>query len=143
MVLQMPLLWAVFLVFRNTIQLRQAPFMLWINDLSSPDTIAQLPFSLPLLGSELHIIPLVMGATMLIQQKMTMTDPKQKAMMYFMPLFLTVLFYNFPSGLNIYYTLFNIFTIVQQRLTTDQSLRQPVAVDKQAVKGKPRKGSKQ
>jgi len=124
MLLQMPLLWSVFLVFRNTIQLRQASFMLWINDLSSPDTITNLPFSLPMLGSELHVIPLIMGVTMLFQQKMTMTDPKQKAMLYFMPLFLTVLFYNFPSGLNIYYTLFNIFTIVQQRITPDRKVEE-------------------
>ncbi|MBN1155087.1 membrane protein insertase YidC [candidate division KSB1 bacterium] len=142
MLLQMPLLWSVFLVFRNTIQLRQASFVLWIDDLSSPDTIAQLPFSLPLLGSELHIIPLIMGVTMFMQQKMTMTDPKQKAMMYFMPLFLTVLFYSFPSGLNIYYTLFNIFTIIQQRLTTDGNVSQPVAIEKTTGKARSAKKSK-
>ncbi|MBD3290139.1 membrane protein insertase YidC, partial [candidate division KSB1 bacterium] len=117
--LQMPLLWAIFLVFRNTIQLRQAEFIWWINDLSSPDTIL-LPFSMPLIGNELHIIPLLMGATMFIQQRMTMKDPKQKAMVYFMPIFLTFIFYNFPSGLNLYYTLFNLFSMLQQKLTSDK-----------------------
>jgi len=118
--LQMPLLWAIFLVFRNTIQLRQAPFILWINDLSSPDTIL-IPFTLPLIGNSIHIIPILMGITMFIQQKMTMKDPKQKAMVYFMPIFLTFIFYNFPSGLNLYYTLFNIFSMIQQKITPDRS----------------------
>lgn len=117
--LQMPLLWSIFLVFRNTIQLRQAPFVLWIKDLSSPDTIL-LPFSFPLFGNALHIIPLVMGATMFLQQKITMKDPKQKAMVYFMPIFLTFIFYNFPSGLNLYYTLFNIFSVIQQRIISEK-----------------------
>lgn len=120
MLLQMPLLWSIFLVFRNTIQLRQEPFILWIKDLSAPDTIATLPFSLPFLGSELHIIPLLMGATMFLQQKMTMRDPKQKAMVYIMPLFLTFIFYSFPSGLNLYYTLFNVFSMLQQKFTPDR-----------------------
>lgn len=117
--LQMPLLWSIFLVFRNTIQLRHAEFIWWINDLSSPDTIL-LPFSLPLIGNSLHIIPLLMGATMFFQQKMTMKDPKQKAMVYLMPIFLTFIFYNFPSGLNLYYTLFNLFSMLQQRITPDK-----------------------
>ena len=117
--LQMPLLWSIFLVFRNTIQLRHAAFVWWINDLSSPDTIL-LPFSLPLIGNSLHVIPLLMGATMFVQQKMTMKDPKQKAMVYFMPIFLTFIFYNFPSGLNLYYTLFNLFSMLQQKITTDK-----------------------
>jgi len=117
--LQMPLLWSIFLVFRNTIQLRQAPFVLWINDLSSPDTIL-LPFTLPFIGNALHIIPLFMGATMFFQQKMTMKDPKQKAMVYFMPIFLTFIFYSFPSGLNLYYTLFNLFSMIQQKITPEK-----------------------
>ncbi|MEE4312012.1 MAG: membrane protein insertase YidC [candidate division KSB1 bacterium] len=120
MLLQMPLLWSIFLVFRNTIQLRQEPFILWIKDLSAPDTIATLPFSLPFLGADLHIIPLLMGATMFLQQKMTMRDPKQKAMVYIMPLFLTFIFYSFPSGLNLYYTLFNVFSMLQQKFTPDR-----------------------
>ena len=117
--LQMPLLIAIFYVFRNTIQLRQEPFIWWIKDLSSPDTIL-LPFSLPLIGNALHIIPLFMGATMFFQQKMTMKDPKQKAMVYMMPIFLTFIFYKFPSGLNLYYTLFNVFSIIQQKLVSDK-----------------------
>jgi YidC/Oxa1 family membrane protein insertase len=65
-----------------------------------------------------NILPLFMGATMLIQQKMSTTDPKQKAMVYMMPIFLTLLFNSFPSGLNLYYALFNIMSIIQQKISS-------------------------
>lgn len=113
--LQLPLLWAIFIVFRNTIELRDASFIWWIKDLSVPDTIMQLPFTIPFYGDLVNILPIVMGVSMFIQQKMTMKDPKQKAMVYFMPIFLTLLFNSFPSGLNLYYSLFNLFQIVQQK----------------------------
>ncbi len=115
MLLQMPLLVALFTVFRSTIQLRGEPFILWIQDLSLPDTLS-LGFSLPLFGDSIHILPFFMGATMIWQSKMTMTDPKQKMMMYFMPVFLIFIFYSFPSGLNLYYAVFNLLSMVQTRL---------------------------
>ena len=59
-----------------------------------------------------------MGVTMFFQQKMTVTDPKQKMMVYFMPIFLTLLFNSFPAGLNLYYALFNFLTILQQKYLT-------------------------
>jgi len=59
-----------------------------------------------------------MGVTMILQQKMTVTDPKQKAMVYMMPALMIFMFYSFPSGLNLYYTIFNILTIVQQKYLT-------------------------
>ena len=116
MVLQMPLLIALFNVFRSTIELRGASFIWWITDLARPDTVAVLPFTIPLYGNTLNILPLFMGVTMFIQQKISMKDPKQKAMVYFMPLFLTLLFNSFPSGLNLYYALFNILSIMQEKL---------------------------
>lgn len=115
MVLQMPLLYALFIIFRSTIELRQAPFFGWIKDLSAPDTVFHLPVSLPLYGSSVCVLPLVMGATMLIQQAMTNKDPKQKAMVYMMPIIMTLAFNSFPSGLNLYYTLFNVWSILQQK----------------------------
>lgn len=125
--LQMPLLWALFIVFRSTIELRQQGF-LWIADLSGPDTIANLPFSIPIYGNSFNILPLMMGLTMLLQQKLSVTDPKQKAMVYIMPIFMTLLFNNFPSGLNLYYTLFNILSIFQQKfLTGSKSKNLPAA----------------
>ena len=120
MVIQMPLLFGLFIIFRTTIELRGQGFVFWITDLSAPDTIYTFPggFSLPLYGNTVNILPLVMGVTMFFQQKMTVTDPKQKMMVYFMPIFLTLLFNSFPAGLNLYYALFNFLTILQQKYLT-------------------------
>lgn len=111
MILQLPLLWALFTVFRSTIEFRGAYFVGWIKDLSGPDTLLTLPF----LNIPLNILPLFMGITMFLQQKATASDPKQKAMVYIMPGVLTFFFYNFPSGLNLYYALFNLLSIIQQK----------------------------
>jgi YidC/Oxa1 family membrane protein insertase len=124
MLLQLPLLGALFIVFRSTIQLRGASFIPgWIDDLSSADTIFTLPFSLPLYGDQFNILPILMAGTMMFQSKMTMQDPKQKAMVYLMPIFMLLIFNQFPSGLNLYYTMFNVLTIFQQKFTdgTDKS----------------------
>ena len=120
LLLQMPLLFALFQVFRSTIELRNAPFVFWINDLSSPDIIYHLPFSLPVYGGHIAVLPLIMGITMFLQQKMmpTQASGQQKFMSYFMTGFFILLFNNFPSGLNLYYTLFNVFTILQQKFLT-------------------------
>jgi YidC/Oxa1 family membrane protein insertase len=118
MLLQLPLLGALFIVFRSTIQLRGASFIPgWIDDLSSADTIFTLPFSLPLYGDQFNILPILMAGTMMFQSKMTMQDPKQKAMVYIMPIFMLLIFNQFPSGLNLYYTMFNVLTIIQQKFT--------------------------
>ena len=118
--LQMPLLFALFQVFRSTIELRGAPFVLWIKDLSAPDAIINLPFHIPIYGGHIAVLPILMGVTMFIQQKMmpTQVSGQQKFMSYFMTGFFTLLFNNFPSGLNLYYTLFNALTIVQQKFFT-------------------------
>lgn len=114
MLLQLPILYALFGVFNSTIELRHVSF-LWIKDLSAPDVIANLPFKIPIFGiSQISGLALLMGITMFIQQKMTITDPKQKAMVYVMPVMLTLLFFSFPAGLNLYYFMFNLFSITQQ-----------------------------
>lgn len=118
--LQMPLLFSLFQVFRSTIELRGAPFVLWIKDLSSPDSIVDLPFTIPVYGDHIAVLPILMGITMFLQQKMmpTQASGQQKYMSYFMTIFFTLLFNNFPSGLNLYYTLFNLLTILQQKYLT-------------------------
>ena len=113
LLLQMPILYALWAVLRTAIDLRQAPFMLWIHDLSLPDSIFTMPF--PILGiSHISGLALAMGVTMFFQQKLTITDPKQKAMVYMMPVMFTLMFSNFPSGLNLYYFMFNLLSIGQQ-----------------------------
>jgi len=118
--IQMPLLFSLFQVFRSTIELRGAPFVWWIRDLSAPDIIFSLPFSVPLYGSGVAVLPLLMGITMFLQQKMmpTQASGQQKVMSYFMTGFFILLFNGFPSGLNLYYTLFNVLTILQQKYLT-------------------------
>jgi YidC/Oxa1 family membrane protein insertase len=115
LLLQMPILFALYSVFQASIELRQAGFFLWITDLSVPDIAFTLPFTIPLLGmNEMSGLALAMGATMFIQQKMTVTDPRQKALVWMMPIMMTLLFNSLPSGLNLYYFVFNLLSIGQQ-----------------------------
>jgi len=115
MLLQMPIFIALWGLFQAAIELRQQPFIFWINDLSAPDIIYNLGFKLPLFGiQEISGLALLMGVTTFLQQKMTVKDPKQQALVYMMPIMLTILFMTFPSGLNLYYFMFNVFSIGQQ-----------------------------
>jgi len=116
MLLQMPLLIALYTVFRSTIQLRGAMFIPGlVNDLSRADTLFVLPFTLPFYGDHFNLLPIIMAITMFFQSKMTMQDPKQKAMLYIMPVFMLAIFNKFPSGLNLYYIMFNVLTVLQQK----------------------------
>jgi len=113
--LQMPIFIALWGLLQAAIELRQQPFVLWINDLSVPDVIYDLGFKLPLFGiQEISGLALLMGITTFFQQKMSIKDPKQQALVYMMPIMLTILFMTFPSGLNLYYFMFNVFSIAQQ-----------------------------
>ena len=115
LLLQMPILYALWAVLRTAIDLRQANFFLWITDLSMPDVIVSLPFKIPLFNvDQFSGLAILMGITMFIQQKLTLTDPRQKAMVYMMPVMFTFMFSGFPSGLNLYYFMFNLLSILQQ-----------------------------
>ena len=121
MVLQMPLLFSLFLVFRSTIEFRGAYFFGWIKDLSLPDTIFSLPFHIPIYGDQVAFLPILLGISMFLTQKMSMsgmqgTAPgQQKYMMYFMSGFFFLIFNSFPSGLNLYYLIYNILNYLQQK----------------------------
>ena len=115
--LPMPILYGMFIVFGATIEFRNANFIFWINDLSLPEIFFTLPFQIPLYGANVGLMPIIMGLTMYLQMKETASgDPNQKMMLYFMPVFLTVLFNNLSSGLILYYTVGNFYRIVQQRM---------------------------
>jgi YidC/Oxa1 family membrane protein insertase len=118
----MPLLYGLFIVFRSTIELRRAPFALWIQDLSMPDYIAHLPFAIPMYGSAIAILPIAMGITQFLMSKSMITDPKQKMTVYFMPVFMVLIFNSLPSGLNMYYALFNLWSYLQQVMMKKQGL---------------------
>jgi len=105
---QMPIFFALYQVFSSAIELRQTPF-LWITDLSQPDTVMVGGFAL-------HLLPLLMAASMFIQQKMTMKDPKQAFLVYLMPVMMIFFFWGISSGLVLYWTTFNVLTIAQQWL---------------------------
>lgn len=116
MLLQLPLLYALFIVFRSTIEFRQAPFVFWIHDLSLPDYVFTLPFALPIYGSQFAVLPVFMAVTTYFQSKATMTDPNQKMLLYMMPVMMLLFFNGFPSGLTLYYTLFNVWTMLQMKI---------------------------
>jgi len=121
LLLQMPIFFALFNVLRNTIELRGAPFALWMDDLSSPDVLFDFGFSIPFIGSEFHLLPLLMGGAMVLQTKMGASPTGEaapaaqtKMMTTMMPIMFTFFFYHMPSGLVLYWIVNNILTIVQQ-----------------------------
>ena len=125
MLIQMPLLYSLFVVFRTTIELRSEPFVFWIQDLSVPDYVFELPFHIPIYGSQVAVLPIFMVISMFLQQKMmtggAVQQPQQKTMQYIMIPVFFLIFNGFPSGLNLYYTLFNILTILQQKFITEKN----------------------
>jgi YidC/Oxa1 family membrane protein insertase len=99
MLIQLPVFWALFSTLRNTFELRHAPWMGWVTDLSAHD-----PY---------YVLPILMGGGMFVQQKMTMSsmDPTQKQMMYMMPIIFTFIFLKMPAGLVIYWLTNSLLTI--------------------------------
>ena len=127
LLLQMPILFALYAVFRSSIELRHASFLWWIHDLSIPDSIMRLPFTIPFFGiTEVSGLALLMGIAMFLQQKMTVTDPRQKTMVWMMPILMTLMFNSLPSGLNLYYFVFNLLSIGQQMWINKQHGNEPL-----------------
>jgi len=124
MLLQMPILFAMFDMFRNHFDLRGAMFIPgWIEDLSRPDVIWDFsPFTIPVLGwTALRILPFLMVGTQILTSVMTQkttasANPQGKWLTYLLPLVFFFFFYNQPSGLVIYWTLNNVITAVQQHV---------------------------
>ncbi|MDZ4200052.1 MAG: membrane protein insertase YidC, partial [Kiritimatiellia bacterium] len=119
MIIQIPVFIALFVVLRSAIELRFAPF-LWIHDLSEPENL--LPGALPFV-SGLNLLPLIMTAVQIWQQKLTPAagDPAQQKMMTFMPILMLVFFYNFASGLVLYWTTNQMLMIVQLLIQKNRS----------------------
>jgi YidC/Oxa1 family membrane protein insertase len=119
MVVQIPIFYALYLTLQYSVELQGAPFMLWINDLSKKD-----PY---------YVLPILMGISMLIQQKMTPTvgDPRQAQIMLIMPVVFTFMFLEFPTGLVLYWLVNNCLSIGQQYLI-DRSVAAGKAVEREA-----------
>ncbi|PMP68207.1 MAG: membrane protein insertase YidC [Thermodesulfobacterium geofontis] len=116
--IQIPIFIAFYKVLLMAIELRHAPFMLWIDDLSAPERLYIGNFHIPYLGG-IPLLTILMGASMFVQQKLSpsTTDPFQNRLMLLMPLFFIILFINFPSGLVLYWFVNNILSIIQQYFT--------------------------
>jgi len=118
MVVQLPVFFALYRMLYQAIELRHAPFFLWIDDLSAPDRLFRFDFAIPFMQAPygIPVLTIIMGATMLLQQKMSppMGDPTQAKMMMFMPVIFTVIFINFSSGLVLYWLVNNLLSIAQQ-----------------------------
>lgn len=125
MVLQIPVFFAFYKMLYQAIELRHAPFWLWINDLSAPDRLFNFGFTVPLMAPPygIPVLTLIMGASMFLQQKMSPPpgDPTQAKMMMFMPIFFTFIFINFPSGLVLYWLVNNILSMAQQKYVSKRT----------------------
>jgi YidC/Oxa1 family membrane protein insertase len=151
LLLQMPVFIALFNVLRYTIELRQAPFFGWINDLSQQDVLFTLPMSLPLIGNAFSLLPILMGASMFVQTKiggsLTGTPQAQttpKGFNTMLPIVFTFLFYKMPSGLVIYWIVNTVLSVGQQyyihREPTEpkEEAAKPKTVQKRRMKSKGR-----
>ena len=122
MMLQMPVFFALFRTLQSSFEMRQAPFVSWIGDLSAPDQLFQLPFTLPVIGEWFNLLPILMGIASFVQMKLTPKntagdDPQakmQQRMMQMMPLLFPIMLYNFASGLALYWTTSTIISIGEQ-----------------------------
>jgi len=120
--LQMPVFFALFRTLQLSFEMRQTPFVLWISDLSKPDTLVQLPFTIPFLGDGLNILPIIMGIASFVQMKLTPKtfsgdDPQarmQQRMMQMMPIIFPFILYTMPSGLTLYWTTSTLISIGEQ-----------------------------
>jgi YidC/Oxa1 family membrane protein insertase len=146
MLLQMPILFAMFRFFPVSIELRQQHF-LWATDLSTYDSIFHLPFTIPMYGDHVSLFTLLMTASTLITMKMTGSTPSSdqpgmKVMTYTMPIMFMLILNNFSSGLTYYYFLANIITYIQNLISKRFIDESKVLATLEENKKKPLKKSK-
>lgn len=152
MLLQFPILITMFFFFQNSMLIRQEPF-LWAQDLSAPDYILSLPFSIPFLGDQLAGFVLLMSAAMFLQTKIsggmsggaTSGGPNLKIITYILPVMLLFIFNNFAAGLSLYYLVYNVLSIAQQAVINKQiKTEKPEELEqaKEAAEKKLKKGRK-
>jgi YidC/Oxa1 family membrane protein insertase len=149
MLLQMPVLYAMFRFFPSSIELRQQSF-LWADDLSSYDSIAQLPFNIPFYGSHVSLFTLLMAASTILytlvnskQMPQQAGMPNMKVMMYIFPVMMLFFMNSLPAGLSYYYLLANVISILQMTVITKWFLNEDkLRAELLANMKKPRKKSK-
>jgi YidC/Oxa1 family membrane protein insertase len=149
MLLQMPILWAMFRFFPSSIELRQQPF-LWADDLSSYDSIANLPFNIPAYGDHVSLFTLLMAASTIVytlvnskQMPQQQGMPNMKVMMYIFPVMMLFFMNSLPAGLSYYYLLANVISILQMTVISKWLLNEDkLRAELLANMKKPRKKSK-
>ncbi|MEO0069401.1 MAG: YidC/Oxa1 family insertase periplasmic-domain containing protein, partial [candidate division WOR-3 bacterium] len=120
LIVQMPVFFALYAVLRNFIELRGAGFILWLKDLSQPDTLfGHIPQGVPLIGGfAIGLLPVLMGVSFIGQNLLTSTDRRNRAMTFFFPIFITAIFLNLSSGLQLYWFIYNILSIGESLIAT-------------------------
>lgn len=150
MLLQFPILITLFFFFQNSMIIRQQSF-LWANDLSAPDYILNLPFTIPLMGDQLAGFVLLMSAAMFFQSKVSggmsagaapSGGPNMKVFMYIIPFVLLFVFNNFASGLSLYYLVYNVLSIAQQGLINKQMANKKPEVEELSNNNRKSKNSR-
>ena len=150
MLLQFPILWAMFRFFPASIELRQKSF-LWADDLSAYDSILDLGFNIPLYGDHVSLFALLMAVTMFIYSKMTSSqmsnDPQMAGMkfmtVWLMPIMMLFICNNLSSGLSYYYFLSNLITMLQTFIIKKWVVKpEKILAQIEASKGKPKQKSK-
>jgi YidC/Oxa1 family membrane protein insertase len=138
LLIQMPFLIGMFDLLKSTFELRGASFIPgWIDDLSAPDTLFTWGYPIFFIGNAFHLLPFLLGGVMFLQQRMMATGPtnpaemtdqqrQQKAMGTMMTVMFTVMFYHFPSGLNIYWLSSMLLGMLQQWWTSKRMAQTPV-----------------
>jgi YidC/Oxa1 family membrane protein insertase len=129
--LQLPILWGFFRLLSVCINVRHEPWILWITDLSKKD--------------QFYVLPILMGVTQLIQQRMTPSggDDMQRKLMYIMPFVMTIMFASFPSGLNLYWCFSNLLQIGQQKIINEKIHKEKKEEIKEIKILKRKKGAKE
>lgn len=136
--LQMPIFISLFNVLGRAVELKGAPFGLWVHDLALPDVVYEaikVPYIFPL---GITILPFFMAATMYFQMKLTIKDPNQKMMVWMMPIMMFVFSCAFPSGLVLYWTVSNLFTIGQTYFYTNRLKVAPTSKVIVSTRSKPK-----
>lgn len=125
MILQTPIMISLFVVLRKAIELRgQGTFLVpWISDLSQKEVLFKLPFnlSIPFYGETVALLPILMAVLMYFQNKATIKDPNQRAMVFMMPVIMLVMFNQFPAGLSLYFVFSSALQLLQQKLSEKKS----------------------
>lgn len=145
LLIQMPFLIGMFDLLKSTFELRGASFIPgWIDDLTAPDVLFSWTYPLPLIGNQFHLLPILLGLVMFLQQRLMSTMPKdpallteqqrqQKFMGNIMAIVFTVMFYSFPSGLNIYWLSSMLLGMLQQYTTTKKMNKEAKAAPVEIV----------